>query len=105
MKIFNIIIFLFVASLVEATEIFEIVIKDHVFVPEKLEVPAGTKFKLVVINLDGQVEEFESFDLRREKIIPANGKITLNIGPLEPGEYKFFGDFHQKTALGTLIAK
>mgnify|MGYP006200341173 CR=1 FL=1 len=34
-----------------------------------------------------------------------NGKITLNVGPLTPGEYIFFGDFHKKTALGTLIAK
>jgi hypothetical protein len=27
------------------------------------------------------------------------------LGPLDPGEYKFFGDFHQDTAQGVLIAK
>ena len=26
-------------------------------------------------------------------------------GPLEPGEYRFFGDFHQDTAKGVLVAK
>lgn len=105
MRLFSFIFFLLNAFIVNAIEIFEVKIKDHIFIPDKIEVPAGTKFKLLILNLDSQVEEFESFDLRREKIVPANGKITLNIGPLTPGEYNFFGDFHKKTALGILIAK
>jgi hypothetical protein len=82
-----------------------IVIKDHKFIPDKLHIPANKKVKLVIHNQDNEVEEFESFDLRREKIIPANGQIKLNIGPLEPGEYKIFGDFHSDTALGIIIVK
>jgi hypothetical protein len=30
---------------------------------------------------------------------------SVFLGPLEPGEYKFFGDFHQATARGVLVAK
>ena len=32
-------------------------------------------------------------------------KITVLLGPLKPGKYPFFGEFHMKTAQGVLIAK
>ena len=80
-------------------------IKDHQFQPPRLEVPAGVKFKLMVKNEDPTPEEFESFDLNREKIVPPGQEIPVFLGPLEPGEYKIFGDFHQDTARGVLVAK
>ena len=86
-----------------ALDEYVLVIKDHKFIPERLEIPANVKVKLIVDNQDDEVEEFESFDLRREKIIPAKGKIKINIGPLEPGEYKVFGDFHSSSANGLII--
>ena len=88
-----------------ASDEYVVTIKEHKFIPDKLYISANKKIKLVVYNQDAEVEEFESFDLRREKIIPANGHIKLNIGPLEPGEYKIFGDFHSDTALGIIIVK
>ncbi len=84
---------------------FLIQIKDHQFQPKILEVLAGEKFKLVVENLDKTLEEFESSDLKKEKLVGAGKKITIIISPLRPGEYKFFGDFHQKTAQGKIIVK
>ncbi|HUI18668.1 MAG TPA: cupredoxin domain-containing protein [Alphaproteobacteria bacterium] len=80
-------------------------IKNHRFQPERLEVPAGVKFKLMVKNEDDTAEEFESFELNREKIVPPGQEIPVFLGPLDKGEYKFFGDFHQDTAQGVLIAK
>ena len=56
-------------------------------------------------NRDATPEEFESNELNREKIVTGNGTITILLGPLEPGRYPFFGDFHQETAQGVLIAK
>lgn len=88
-----------------AYDSFELVIEKHQFRPEVLFLPAGKKIELVVINKDNSVEEFESFDLRREKIIPAHGQITIKIGPLEKGEYNFFGEFHQKSAKGKIVVK
>ena len=35
----------------------------------------------------------------------AGQTVTIFLGPLEPGEYHFFGDFHQDTAKGVLVAK
>ena len=64
---------------------------------------ANTKFKIIVENLDNTIEEFESDDLKKEKLIGAGKKITLQISPLKAGEYKFYGDFHQKTAQGKII--
>lgn len=83
----------------------QLTIKDHKFQPERLEVPAGVKFKLMVRNNDPTAEEFESFQLNREKVVPPGKEIPVFLGPLDRGEYPFFGDFHQDTAKGVLIAK
>ncbi len=85
--------------------VITIEIKDHKFVPATLDVPADTRFVLMVKNLDPTPEEFESFELNREVIVPGNGKKLVHIGPLKPGSYPFFGEFNQATAKGALIAK
>ena len=89
------------AELVE----FKLVIKDHRFQPAELKVPAGQKIRLVVENHDATPEEFESYSLNREKIVPGKGKIIVMVGPLKPGKYEFFGEFNMDTAQGVLIAQ
>jgi len=84
---------------------FTLVIKDHQFQPTEIEVPAGQKIALTVKNNDSTPEEFESTELRREKVVPGGEQITVYIGPLKPGKYEFFGDFNPKTARGHVIAK
>ncbi|MEI7710861.1 MAG: cupredoxin domain-containing protein [Rhodospirillales bacterium] len=79
--------------------------RDHRAVPSRIEVPAHTKFKLLVTNSDTTAEEFESTQLNREKVVAPGQTITVFLGPLAPGEYKFFGEFHQDTAQGILVAK
>jgi plastocyanin len=82
-----------------------IVIRDHKFEPAVVEVPAGVRVKLVIDNQDATAEEFESHDLRREKVVAGKSKATIWVGPLPKGEYAFFGEFHEKTAQGKLVAK
>lgn len=89
----------------EDAPVFEIVIKEHKFTPDTLEVPSKKKVKLVVKNQDPTPEEFESYELNREKVIPGNAQAIIFIGPLEPGIYPFFGEFNPKTAQGKIIAK
>jgi len=84
---------------------FAIAIKDHKFSPDRIEVPAGKKVKLVVENQDATPEEFESHSLKVEKVIPGKSKATIFIGPLKAGEYKFVGEFNEKTAKGVIVAK
>jgi plastocyanin len=93
-----------VASWAEITEA-TIVIKNHRFDPAEITLPAGKKLKLVIDNQDATPEEFESHDLRREKVVAGNSKATLWIGPLKPGTYSFVGEYHEVTAKGTLIVK
>ena len=80
-------------------------IKDHRFTPEIVEVPAGKKIKLLVRNEDPTPEEFESYELNREKVIPGGSQAVVIIGPLEPGTYEFFGEFNIDTAQGKIVAK
>jgi plastocyanin len=84
---------------------FSITIKDHKFSPDRIEVPAGKKVKLIVENKDAAPEEFESDKLKVEKVIPGNSKATIFVGPLKAGEYSFVGEFNQKTAQGVIVAK
>ncbi len=96
-----------IPALVQAAEVTEytIVIKNHKFEPATVEIPADTKVHLIVDNQDPTPEEFESHDFHREKIIKGNTKATIKVGPLKPGEYKFFGEFNEATAQGKLIVK
>ena len=80
-------------------------IHDHKFEPAELQVPANLKVKLIIRNLDSSAEEFESYELKREKVIPGNTEGVVFIGPLAPGSYPFFGDFNQATAQGRIIVK
>jgi hypothetical protein len=95
---------LLLAAPVLADEPLHLVIRDHKFVPERLEAPAGVKFKVLVKNEGESPSEFESFELNREKVVNAGQEITVFLGPLDPGEYKFIDDFHQETK-GVLVVK
>ena len=82
-----------------------LVIENNKFTPDRIEVPAGKKVKINIENKDATAEEFESHDLKIEKVIPGKGKGVVFVGPLKPGEYKFVGEFHEKTAKGVIVAK
>jgi hypothetical protein len=84
---------------------FVLTIKDHRFEPAELKLPAQTKIKLIVHNLDAQAEEFESKSLNREKIVPAGGKVTIFIGPLKSGRYEFVGEYNEATAKGVIVVE
>ncbi len=88
-----------------ADDLPTLVFRQHRFVPDRIVVPAHVKFRLRVQNTDDTADEFESVDLNREKLVPPGKEITVFLGPLDAGEYKFFGDFHQDTAQGVLVAK
>lgn len=83
----------------------KLTIKDHRFIPDRLEVPAKTKIILVIRNEDSEPEEFESKSLRREKIVLPKTEARLVLGRLDPGEYEFFGEYHEDTAKGLIVAK
>lgn len=76
---------------------------DGVFSPTEITIAAGEKISLVIENIGKEAEEFESAELKREKIVPPGKTIAVSIGPLKAGTYPFFGEFHPKTARGRVI--
>lgn len=97
---------LFMMPVAEAgAPVFEIEIRDHLFNPDEVHIPANTKVKLVIYNRDPTPEEFESYELNREKVIMGGRKANIFIGPLQPGTYPFFGEFNPRTAQGRVIVQ
>jgi len=94
-----------VLCLAAAQETYTIVIKEHQFEPARLNIPAGQKVKVVIDNQDPTPEEFESYALNREKVVAGGKQIVLYLGPLKPGSYKYFGEFHKEIAQGTIVAQ
>jgi plastocyanin len=83
---------------------FSIELKNNQFVPSEVQIPAGVKVKLVVHNSNPIPSEFESSQLHREKVVPPGQEISVFVGPLDPGSYEFFDDFHPETR-GHLVVK
>lgn len=84
---------------------YVIELKQHLFYPAVIEIPAHQKVKLIIINYDNTPEEFDSFELNREKVIFPNSRAVIFVGPLPPGEYPFFGEYNPNTAKGKVIVK
>jgi hypothetical protein len=93
------------ASVLADKPVFELEIRDHLFWPAEITVPANTRIKLLVTNSDPTAEEFESYELNREKVIMGGRTAVIFIGPLPAGEYPFFGEFNPDTAQGKVIAQ
>jgi plastocyanin len=83
---------------------FSIVLRNNQFVPSEVQIPAGAKVKLIVRNENSTASEFESTEFHREKVVPPGQEITVFVGPLDPGSYEFFDDFHPQTR-GHLVVK
>ena len=90
-----------------AQEIPEValLIEQNRFQPEEIRVKAGQPFVLIITNKDKGPEEFESKDLRIEKIIPGGKTMRLRMPALKAGSYSFVGEYHEKTAKGRIIAE
>ena len=58
----------------EDLAVFKLVARDGVFEPLKIEVPAGKRFKIEISNEGKGPMEFESRDLKREKVLAAGAK-------------------------------
>jgi hypothetical protein len=90
---------------VAQTDEYVLTIKDHRFTPTEIKIPANKRVQITVVNDDATPEEFESKEMKVEKVIPGKSKGVVRVGPLKPGRYPFFGEFHEATAKGALIAE
>lgn len=84
---------------------FFITLKDHQFDPSEVHVQAGKPSILVITNADDGPEEFDSTDLRVEKVIQGGARGAVWLRPLSPGNYSFMGEYHADTAKGKVVAE
>ena len=91
--------------LAQEAAVYKIVAKDGKLEPALIEVPAGKRFKLEVANESKSAIEFESKELKQEKVVAPGAKAVLSINALKAGEYKFVDEFHEATAKGKIVAK
>jgi hypothetical protein len=98
---------LLIATNIQAAALpaYKLTIKNGHFDPEIINVPAHTRFKLMITNLGPGPEEFESKRLRKESVIAEGVTRSVVFAPLKAGEYSFFGEFHLATAKGVLVVK
>lgn len=87
-----------------AAEPLHLTLKDHRFTPSHLDVPAGERFRITLTNQQATAAEFESNDMKFEKIAAPGATITVSAGPLRPGSYSFFDEYHPDLARGTVTA-
>ncbi len=80
-------------------------IKNHMFEPAEIKVPAGKDVVLKVDNQDASPEEFECHQLDVEKIVPGKSTGIVRIHALKAGSYKCVGEFHEDTAKATIVAE
>ena len=74
-----------------------IAIRDHQFVPSEVQIRANAKVELIIRNEQTTPAEFESTSLHREKVVAPGKAASVFVGPLKPGRYDFFDDFHPAT--------
>ena len=82
-----------------------VTIEKNRFQPSEIKVKAGEPFVLVVTNKDATPEEFESKELRIEKVIPAGKTMKIRVRALKAGAYPFVGEYHEATAKGRIVAE
>ena len=84
---------------------FKIDLKDGVITPLEIEVPANTRSRLEVSNTGTTPAEFESVELKKEKVLAPGNSSVVVIRNLDPGSYEFFDEFHIDQPHGKIIAK
>lgn len=85
--------------------IIPITLKNHRFTPSEIHVAAGKPLTFRVINKDPTPEEFESKTMDFEKVVAGHSSIIVHVLPLNPGRYLFYGEYHEATAHGHVVAK
>lgn len=89
----------------EDLPVFRIDLADGVITPNRIEVPANTRFKLELHNTGTTPVEFESLELRKEKVLGPGAQSFMVIRGLTPGEYRFFDEFHPEAGEAVLVAQ
>jgi len=80
-------------------------LENNTFTPSEVRVPANTPFVLKVLNGEREAAEFESTDMKFEKVAPAFTQVILHVRPLKPGRYLLYNEYRQDVARAYIVAE
>ena len=83
----------------------EVRFENRRFSPQRVELRAGVPSVLTVVNAGKERIEFESFKLRREKVVEPGQTVVVHLPALRPGSYDFFDDFHEDVPEGEIVVR
>lgn len=89
----------------ESLPTYQIVARDGLLQPARLEVPAGKRIKLAISNQGKAPIEFENLQMHVEKVLGPGGNSFVVLNPLKPGSYRFIDEFHPQTGKLDLVAR
>lgn len=84
---------------------FAVAARGGRFVPERLEVPSGTRVKLTLRNEDARPVEFENETMHIEKVLAPGAASFVVLPRLKPGQYVFVDEFNPGRGAVTVVAK
>src|SRR5687767_1262488 len=80
------------------TVTYEMTLKGQAFTPAELKVPAGAAFIIKLRNENDAPAEFESKEMKFEKIVAGHSTILARVQALPGGEFEFYDEYHEDTA-------
>jgi hypothetical protein len=84
---------------------YEITLNGQSFTPAELKVPAGAAFIIKLKNENDAPAEFESKEMKFEKIAAGHSTILTRVQALPGGEFEYYDEYHEDTARGTVISE
>ncbi len=88
-----------------AEDVVTVTLKNDVFTPAEVKIPANADVTLKFVNADAAAAEIESKDLKIEKVVAGNSEITVSVAPQEPGRYLFVNEYKEDTVFGHITAE
>src|ERR1700760_4894837 len=89
----------------QADDPIAVTLQGHKFTPSVIHVKANTPAVIALTNKDSTAEEFDSSDLKVEKVVAGNSSGNVRLRALAPGKYHFMGEYHSETAQGLVVAQ
>ena len=84
---------------------YELTLKGKVFSPSELKVPAGQAFVIRLKNENAAPAEFESKDMKFEKVVAGHSQILTRVKALPGGTFEFYDEYRQDEARGTVVSE
>jgi len=84
---------------------FTVEVTDGVFTPKALQVPAGKRVKIELVNHGPGPLEFENDEMNIEKVLGAGARSFVVLPPLAPGAHEFVDEFNPVTGVLVIHAR